>query len=98
MIINIRMPFGNLRNRIIKYFYRPTIVYSKTHEPALLVKAWSTAGGDEYARVKFSNKAVKQGFIGITDIPKANVIKAVKGTSQFIRDRNAIVKLITKKK
>jgi hypothetical protein len=94
MIINIKMPFGKLRNRIIKYFYRPTIVYSKTHEPALLVKAWSTAGGDGYARVKFSNKAVKQGFVGITDIPKAMVIKAVKGTSPFLRDWHSFKKYI----
>jgi hypothetical protein len=86
MIKKIRIKLLLLQYGVQKYFNRPIIVYSTTHDPALLVEAWSTGSGDKYARVKFANKATKQGFIGITDIPAANVIKAVKGSSQFLRD------------
>ena len=86
MYIKITVPGSKQIAKIKKYFHRPTIVYSTTHEPALLLVDWSTAKGEKYARVQFQNRVKIKDTYPTTDIPARHVIKAIKGYSQFMRD------------
>jgi hypothetical protein len=100
MTIRITMPWLAQRQKIKHYFKRYTVVFSKYHDPGILIKTYTDKKGKRYARVEFTNKHIpnvnniggaKTVLKGLIDIPAQNVLQFKKRPSAFERDMKALL-------